>query len=328
MRVPIPVVILLVISVIGGVWWKGTREKDFLTSPSPKKLDEIRSRVESSFPRTDGTEDAISQPAVPIEPVKPVVVEPPKPEIDLGDLNATPTLTQYGERSPQGAAHLMELAKVLEEKGQFQRSLLAWERVLDLTKPDEGQQKAAVAAIKRLRPTLPDWNTDPAKKIQITLHAGTGKKMAKPLAPVLEQAARDVERLSAGIVKVTTEVTAGKSNAKGPSPVALWLAGPTKKSVSTEVLSFTVESPEAMHGEVMKTIFQLLRSSLSQSTSYTVPTALGDQENPQDALNFRVTRLGWNEFSAALNLPPKAPVAPPKAAGPPPKKAGKSPKKP
>ena len=312
MRVPIPVVILLIISVIGGVWWHGTRGKDFMTPPSEERLTLIRSRVASSFPQTDKVDDAISEPVIAKEPEKPVVIEPPKPEIDLGDLNAAPVLTQYGERSPQGAAPLIELATVLEEKGQFQRALLAWERVIDLAKPDETQSTTAVSAIKRLRPTLPDWTTDPAKKIQIVIHAGTGKKMAKPLAPILEQAARDIEQASAGMIKVTAVVAAGKSNAKGPTPVALWLAGPAKKSVSTEVLSFTVENAEALHAEVMKTIFQLIRSYLSQSTSYTTPAALGDQEKPQDALTYRISRLCWNEFAAALNLPPKKDVSPPK----------------
>ena len=327
MRVPIPAVIFLIIAVIGGVWWHGTKDKDFLTPPSPAKLQEIQTRVESSFPQTDKVDDAISEPAVPIVPEKPVVVEPPKPEIDLGDLNAAPTLTQYGERSPQGAVSLMELAAALEQKGQFQRALLAWERVIDLAKPDEAQTQTAVSAIKRLRPTLPDWNTDAAKKIQITLHAGTGKTMAKPLAPALEQAARDLEKAAAGMIKVTTEVTAGKSNAKGPTPVALWLTGSAKKPISTEVLSFTVQSPETLHPETLKTIFQLVRSYLAQSTSYTAPAALADQENPQDALNFRITRLCWNEFATALNLPPKKVEPTPKKTETPPKKAEASPKK-
>ncbi len=305
MRVPIPVVILLILAVVAGLWWHGTKDKDFVTPPSARELEEIRTRVESSFPQTEKVDDAISEPVVPVEPPKPVVVEPPKPEIDLGDLETAPVLTQYGERSPQGAPQLMELAAALEEKGQFQRALLAWERVIDMTKPDEAQAKAAHAAIRRLRPTLPDWNTDPAKKIQITLHAGTGRKMAKPLAPALEQAARDLEKAAAGMIKVTTEVTAGKSNAKGPTPVALWLAGPGKKTSATEVLSFTVETPEALHPEAMKTIFRLVSGFLGKSTAYTPPAALAEQENPQDALTFRISRLCWNEFAASLNLPQK-----------------------
>ncbi len=304
MRVPIPIVILLVIAVMGGVWWDGTRKKDFLTPPSAEKLAEVRTRAESSFPQTDKVVDAISEPVI-VE--KPVVVEAPKPEIDLGDLTAAPALTQYGDRAIRGAPHLIELAAALEAKGQFQRALLAWERVLDRAKPDATQASTAVSAIKRLRPTLPDWNTDPAKTIPIILHAGTGQKMAKALIPVLQQAARDLEKASAGMIKITAEVTAGKSNlpAKGPTPVALWLAGPLKKSVSTEVMSFTVTAADSSQQELMKTVFELIRNYLGRATCFTPPAALADQENPQDALNFRITRQCWNEFATSLNVPPK-----------------------
>ena len=76
MRVPIPVVILLILAVVAGLWWHGTKDKDFVTPPSARKLVEIRTRVESSFPQTEKVDDAISEPVVPVEPPKPVVVEP------------------------------------------------------------------------------------------------------------------------------------------------------------------------------------------------------------------------------------------------------------
>lgn len=65
MRVPIPVVILLIFSVIGGVWWTQTRDLDFLTAPSPARLEEIRLRVESSFPQTQHPGNAIAAPTPP-----------------------------------------------------------------------------------------------------------------------------------------------------------------------------------------------------------------------------------------------------------------------
>lgn len=305
MRAPIPVVLLLIIAVVGGVWWNGTRDKDFLTPPSAGELREIQIRLESSFPQAAEFDDAISEPVARAEPETPVVVEPPKPEIDLGNPEATAQLTEYADRSAEGAAHLMELAMALEERGHFQRALLAWERVIDLAKPDADQTTTAVSAIKRLRPTLPDWNTDPSGAIAITLHAGTGRTMAKSLTPVLGQVARDLENASAGILKVTSKVTAAKGNlsAKGPTPVALWLSGPTKTARSTEVLSVTVESPQVLHQEVLTTVFQLVRSHLAQTTSYTTPAALGQQENPLEALSYRFTRLCWSEFAAHLNLP-------------------------
>lgn len=305
MRVPIPVVFFLIIAVVGGVWWNGTRGKDFLTPPSAEESRDLRMRLESSFPQATEFDNAISEPLARAGPEKPVASEPPKPEIHLGNPEALPDLAEYADRSPEGAAHLMELAVALEERGHFQRALLAWERVIDLTKPDDDQMMTAVSAIKRLRPTLPDWLPDTSKAIAITLHAGTGKTMAKSLTPILEQAARDLEKASAGVLKVTAKVTAAKGNlsAKGPTPVALWLAGPTKMSRSTGVLSFTVESPQVLHQEVLATVFKLVRSHIDQTTSYTTPAVLTEQENPLEALSYRFTRLCWSEFGTTLSLP-------------------------
>ncbi len=301
-------VILLVLAVVGGVWWSNTRHMDFLTPPSAEKLESIRIKVESSLPRADQPDDAISVPLVVKEPEPPPPPPPvEEPEIDLGDLTTPPTLQSYGELAPQSSAHLIELATGLEKKGEFERALLAWERVVDLTPADAAQADTAISAIKRLRPTLPDWNSNPDAQIKITLHAGTGKKLAKTLTPILEGVARDLEAASSGIVKVTAAVTVGKTStsAKAPTPVALWLAGPGKKPTSTEVLSFTVDSPDNLRQNILKTVFQLVRSQLGRDTAYTPPAALADGEDPQSALNFRITRLCWSEFAAGLNLPPK-----------------------
>lgn len=310
MRVPIPLVILLVLAVICGVWIYGTHGKDFLTTPTATELTAIKAKVAASFPEIDKAADVISVPAEPPVPEKPTVEEPAKPEIDLGNLTEAPTLAYYNERASQGTAALIELASTLEKKGHFQRALLAWERVLDLTKPDPEQAKIAVSAIRRLRPTLPDWDLASAKPTDIVLAAGTGKKMTKTLEPVLKLAAADIQKASAGLVTISTKINVGKSNAKGPSPVAVWLAGPRKNLSSTEVLSFTVGAKEELHDEVLKTVFQLVRNFLKQSTSYTEPTPLGEKENPMDALNFRITRLCWAEFADSLNLSQKKETSP------------------
>lgn len=306
-RVPIPVVIFLVLTVVGGAWWSHTRHLDFVTPPSVAKLAEIRVKIESSLPQTDQVDDAISPPVVaPPPPPPPPPIEPPQPVVELGDLTTPPSLQDYGVRSPKGSAHLIELATLLEGKSEFQRALLAWERVLDLTKPDASQAAAALSGIKRLRPTLPSWNAKPETAITLALRAGTAKKLAKTLTPILQSVARDLERASSGIVKIKTTVTAGKisSTTQGPAPVAIWITGPEKGSASTEVRSFTADSPDTLRSEILKTIFLLIQRHLSSATAYTPAAAMGAGENPQDALSFRITRLCWSEFATTLNLPP------------------------
>ena len=233
-------------------------------------------------------------------------VEEPKPVVNVGDLTTQPTLQSYGELAPEGPQRLTEVAVELETRGEFLRALLAWERVIDLTKPSETQAAAAISSIKRLRPTLPDWNSSPEATISIVLNAGTGKKLAKTLTPVLENIARDLEAASSGILKVKATVTAGRSNTlKGPAPVALWLTGAGKNPSATETLSFTADAQDALRMEILRTVFLLIQNQLSRTTAYTPPASLSDGEDPQSALNFRVTRLCWSEFAAGLNLPPK-----------------------
>lgn len=307
-RVPIPVVILLVLLVLGGVWWSNTRHMDFSTPPSEARLQEIRIHVESSLPRADQVGDAITPPTVVKAPEPPPLpVEEPKPIIDLGDLTAALTLQGYGERSQEGAAYMVELATTLEDHAEPRRALLAWERVLDLTQPDDSQAATAISAIKRLRPTLPEWNTDTKEAKTITLHAGTGKKLAKAISPVLKEVAGVLELASSGIIKVKTDVTVGKANNTNnePSPVALWISGTDRKSTSTEVMSITVDSPDTLRQQVMKTVYQLMGDHLGSNTAYTKPSKLTHDEDLQAALNFHITRLCWSEFAAAMNTPAK-----------------------
>ena len=307
MRVPNPWVLLLALAVIVSVWWYGIRKTDFLTPPAASELAEIRTQVEASLPETDHPADAVSAPAVVKEPTPPTPVEIPKPVVDPGDLTRTPTLHEYSDRAPKGAAYLMDLAVLLEAKGAPQRALLAWERVLDSAKPDPDQTGSALAAVIRLRPTLPDWNTGRAKTIAITLHAGTGKKHVKTLIPALEKTARELERASAGILKVSAIVNPSRGNPtiSGPAPVALWFTGSTTNAPSSAVFTFTFQSPQSLHDDLRKATFLLIREHLGHDTTRTPPAALTNGENPLDALRSHITRLGWGKLGALLQPPPK-----------------------
>jgi hypothetical protein len=308
-RVPIPLVILLCLAVVGGAWWYGTWNADFLTPPSESELAEIRARAAHALPATHYPEDAIAKAGeTPAPPPPPA--EEPKPVIELGDLESPPVLHEYADLANKGAAHLIDLAVLLETEGEFQRALLAWERVIDSAKPDETQTISATSAIKRLRPAIPAWNKDPASSIAITLQAGTGKKTTKLLKPVLEQAALEIEQASAGILKVKAAITAGKDRKAdtGPAPVALWLAGPAKDSRSTEVLSFTVGSPESLTEEINKTVFQIICGYLTRAIQLTPPVAIEEGEKPLDALGSHITRRQWHDLGTVLNQPaPKDP---------------------
>jgi hypothetical protein len=301
-RIPLPVVILLCLAVIGGFWWNGTRRVDFLTPPSEEKLAWIRARVAASMPPADHFEAPLPSPAVPPPPAQTEDAKP-TPSVDAGDLSAPPTLAEYKDLAEKGASHYTELAVMLEVEGGFQRALLAWERVLDFGSPNPAQAAAAIASIKRLRPTLPDWNPQPATGIPIILQAGTGSKNVKVLEPLLAECARELEKSSSGILRVTSKITPGKNSqrsAANPAPIAIWLTGPAKNSQSTEVLSFKLTQPEAIPAELRKTAFELVRSHLAtHAVRKIVP--LPPEGSAEDALNSHITRLDWQKLGSSLN---------------------------
>lgn len=306
MRVPIPVVIFLALAVIGGVWWSSTHKMEFLTRPSEDQLAVVRARAMETIPQPERVGTPTKPPV--LKKAEPgTTVEPEKPPgIELGDLDSPPTLEAYSDRALDGHAKLAELAAALEKEGEFQRSLLAWERSIDLTKPDPSQAATAIAAIRRLRPTLPDWNSDPNVAIPIVLHAGTGPAIADVLRPALEQAARELSHYSAGILKVTSTLAVGKrTTMKGPVPVALWLSGPNKESISTDVLSFTVASNEVLEEEIYKTAFLLISGHLKRQNQLTPPADLTQGETAAAALQSHITRLSWREFGKSLNATPE-----------------------
>jgi hypothetical protein len=326
-RLPIPVVLLLCLAVVAGLWWHGTRNANFLTPPLDTKLSMIREKVASSVTRTLHPDHTVSPPVTESKPssARPTHVEEERPALELGDFASPPVLHEYAEPALRGARHLIDLAGVLERKDQPQRALLAWERVLDLGDHNDSQAKTAIAAIKRLRPTLPPWNTESSKAISITLHATTGRKNVKLLKPLLDETANEIERASSGILNVNTNLIATKDGkatttkdtkaAKAattppvPAPVAIWLTGRGKATRSTEVMSFTPETPEALAEELRKTAFNLISGHLVQGSSRTPPMPIAEGEPALDALNSHITLLYWKVLGNLLNQAP--PVKPP-----------------
>lgn len=290
MRVPIPVVILLCFCVVVGVWWAGTRGHDFLTPPAGIQQTRIEKKNTDAIPQAEQPSDeSLAAKTIEALPV-------PQPQ------NTSPQLADYRDRANDPAL-LLELARQLEKQGKLQQSLLAWERLIDSAVPDEARTTEAIQSIKRLRLVLPAWNTDPAKTIPITLHAGTGKSSAEILTPALDQIARDLELASSGILKITPVITAGNDipQSRGPAPIALWFAGSGDESRSTEALILSIGPSEVLRDELLKSLFQIIRSHLGRNASLAIPAAADDSETPLESIHFRITRFGWLELGSSLN---------------------------
>lgn len=308
MRIPYYITIPSSLFVVLIVWWMSTRHIDFLTPPSDIKLEEIRKRTIASLPisRTQPAIIAIATPTLPnIEQSAsdPSIVF--QGTMSIGDLSPPKNLDTYSELAPDGAAKLLRLAIELEKQNALRRSLLAYERVLDLTQATPQQIYLALHNIRRISPTLPAWNQNPKVAHPIVIHIGTGQKFAKILPDIMENITQEVQRSSSGLIQCSVELNIGESIRvnDAPTPVALWLTSGDNRNPSTDVLSFTSNNPDTLRKDLLKTIFNLIRGQLAKSTSYNpAPEAVDDAEI---ALSSNITRLLWNEFGKTLNPPQK-----------------------
>lgn len=302
MRIPFYITIPLSLTTILVVWWFGTRHIDFLRTPSEARLTEIRNQALASLPVSNIQKDAISivVPKFDVEALatdQAVFVEP----VEIGDLTATPTLDTYSDRAPEGAEKLIRLAGALENQGAFQRALLCYERVLDLAQANPEQIQTAISEIQRIRPTLALWNNEPQLAKNAIIHIGTGEKFAEALPDLLETINKDLRLSSSGLIKFSSKLNIGRSiqTTDAPTPVAVWITGAGPDSPSTDVLSFTTNDPETLRNDLLKTIFNLIRTHLSKTTSYNPAPEATDQ--PLPALQSHITRLLWNEFGSSLD---------------------------
>ncbi len=306
MRIPLFAAIPICLLTVFLIWWTSTRDMDFLTPPSEARLSQVRAEALASLPVSRLEDDAISIKVPPPNyadtiPDTTATVEP----VDLGDLESPSVLDTYSDRAPEGSLKLLALAAALERAGAFHRALLAYERVLDLSESDAEQIQSAVSAIHRLKPTLPDWNTDPEKTAQAVIHIGTSDTFSQILPEILTKITRDLNIASSGIVRFSHVIHIGRRTIQTkdtPTPVAIWLTGPGEDAISTDVLSFTTDDPATLRNDILKTTFNLVRGHLSKAAAYNpAPEALDD---PLVALESHITRLLWNEFGKTLSPEP------------------------
>ncbi len=294
MRVPISIVIPLCAITVAATWWHGTRNYDFLTPPPDAKLAAIRARVGTTIPQPDQPADAVSSPIISARPLE------PNPATGTNATQGPPDLDEYREYAQEGARYFIDLAVLLESQGQSQRALLAWERVLDSTKPTPNEARAAFKAIRNLRSSLPEWHSSPSR---ITLHAGTSATTAQSLAPAIAAIAGEIENAADGLLQITPMINSasGDSPAPGPAPVALWLSGPLETSDSTDVFSITIDPAQQAETSIRKTAYQLIRSYLKRSTDLHPPIPIPESEDGKNAFTTRVTRLTWRAFGNRLD---------------------------
>lgn len=269
---------------------------DFLTPPNEKKLSQVRATWQKHIPH-------IPPPRVSI-PKKPTTPKAPKaPHFDLGDLLAAPSLSTY-DNYMQRPDILEKIAPILEKKGEKQRALLAWERLVESPQASAQQYQQSKENIQRLKTSLPPWNPDPLAAIPLSLHIGATPPDKALLLQALKDVAHLVESSSGYTIRLTTSLHIGKGKTPlhlNKTPMAIWIKG---KKEETLPLSFMVNpyDSEALKEGFLRAVFMLLISDMKMRHIPFLPTVPDKKSPVQKALFSCISRHQWELFAKHLSL--------------------------
>lgn len=316
-RVHYLITIFLSIATVAIVWWNAVKQKDFMTPPNAEEIALARQETLDSL--------AVPGGIAPEQPIKAILVKPtklslPNPELDtvvvaeketqteMGDLTTSPGLDQYADLSEKGADHMEALATLFETKGELQRALLAWERMVDVVSADSDQRTIAYKAIARLTPQLPPWNIDPTAAQTIVFHSGCDRDVAALIEPLMQEITALISANTSGILQVQANVNAGPRPSKdGPKlPIALWFSGKDEKSQQSKTITISSEStdPEVLRKALLTSAYKLIRDEIGSQTAFQAPMELKPDHDVGTLFGTAVTRLSWMEFGTRLNKIP------------------------
>ena len=298
-RVPIPVVAVLALAAVALPWWQGTRHMDFLTPPSETVLARVRARAaitQQEKSRLFSIGRDLKEKAAIESPIRAA------PAINPGDPASPAPLDAYAGHAAEGAGAYITLAVHLEEQGGNARALLAWERVLDICRPDDTQRQAAMSGIRRLRPVVAPWNIDPVAAKAIVLEATVPSGVpADALEEILTKCAHELNRHSSGLLRFEPRVERPERKGTQTAVLSLQLTAEGPGAASTGFLDFPLPpEPDLLKREILSGVYKLVTSQLAATSDLAPPAPLADSENPSAALEVKITRLCWEEFGKSL----------------------------
>ena len=296
-RIPLPVVIVIALLAVAGFWWLRTKEMDFLT---PKGTTKPLPEFMTNPPDEDPTPNPALSAQVTNTHTPPP--SPDNPQLEFGDLESSPGLAEYSEHASKGADYLIRLATELEVRGQWERSLLAWERVIDSCHPSLPERKAAGDAIVRIRPTLTHWNIDPAGALQILMQLGTSRKATTNLKEAAQQVAEFLRRDSDHTLLIEPRITTSRSrNAPADAPIAIYFSGKGQHEPSLRSLTPNGDEIDTYETLLLVEAYLLVRQGIGNEGGILLPQVPNDSKDPKSDFQRQLTRLHWKVFAESLN---------------------------
>lgn len=289
----------------GGGWWYGTKDYDFLKSPTPEQLElaRVRAAGELAQPSDLFAVEHVKDPVVaeiepPAPPPKP---SPPIPTIEVGDLSLEPQLDAWSNEAGKPAASFINLASKLEADSQLSRALLGWERVIDSASPSDDERKVALNGIRRLRATLPLWNDDPSAATAINLIIDAPADRVKLSMKAAHSAAKTIDEASSGIIKVSALIRKGKGTAASPKLRVMLTSGNSKNSPSVETPA--PESAKEIQRTILSSVLKLVGSKLALRDDLKPISPPEPGEAPAESIKYRITRLTWQKYAESMIAP-------------------------
>lgn len=311
MRIPYYIVIFSVIFTTLVIWHLRTKKMDFMTPkntllPSEDFGDDLATGAPVMQPKiTEGPK--IDLTAQSKEPEESIVTE--ITEEDLGDLQSSPGLSEYRPFARKHEpARLLALSSMLQARGDFQRALIALERIIDTAQnPNPDELKQAAQGIASLAPTLPRWSVDPTTETELTLLISTSgkasdsiKNAALEVATLIRKHSGDQLQIVPKILKTPTARSSAEGNTAPPLTIA-FQREEFKPPVSTPVLTLRAGG-ENEQDDFFKAVFRLVRGHLA-SLDYPFPENFDTPAN--ELLSLQITRLMWRDFAASLAPAPE-----------------------
>ncbi|MDQ8191111.1 hypothetical protein [Roseibacillus persicicus] len=286
-KAAIPILLLTPLAI----WFWGIRKYDFMT-PRAIPASELRPDFASPVNRE------IADELAPLAQSPPETETPSIPEIDPGDLMVSPGLDEYMKDAHLGAPSLLNLAQRLQYEGQLQRSVLAYERVLDSTPSGGTSQSEAEAALAALKTSLPLWNADPAAATQIKVHLGTART-PESLSGALATLSELIRVSSGNLCQAEFQIiTSPEPSQPLPAlPVAMWLTMPSEdpEKPSFAVVTVAPKSDEELNDRLTHGLYRLLSRRIVAIDKLTPPPPLLKGEDPENAIVNKLTRLAWKQ---------------------------------
>ncbi len=308
MRIPLPVAVLIALLAVSGFWWLRTKDMDFLTpSGTINPLPEFMTRSVALGP--DSEPDAVLSPeARELIDTDPPPPKPDQPPLEFGDLESAPGLAEYSEHASKWAGYLVRLATELELQGQWVRSLLAWERVIDSCHPSDAERKSAEDAILRIRPTLTHWNIDPEGDLPILIQLGTSRRSTDSLKEATQKVAEFIRGTSDDMLLVTPRITtSSSSDSPANAPIAIYFSRTgqaAKNQTGLQSVSPEGDDVDTYLKELLAASYRIVRQTVGNAGTIVQPRPSSNPDRPELDFQRQVTRLHWKVFAEFLARQP------------------------